>query len=53
MLSLGERPFRSILHITVTQKLKDHNELLQNKVAKAEESEEKLKQPNRRLSFYQ
>ena len=31
------------------QKLKDDNELLQNKAAKAEESEEKLKQHNRRL----
>ena len=30
-------------------KLKDDNELLQNKAAKAEESEEKLKQHNRRL----
>ena len=31
------------------QKLNNDNELLQNKAAKAEESEEKLKQHNRRL----
>ena len=47
----GEAPSTPPLdtRLLFRQKLTDDNELLQNKAAKAEESEEKLKQHNRRL----
>ena len=45
----GEAPSPLDTRLLFRQKLNDDNELLQNKAVKAEESEEKLKQHNRRL----
>ena len=46
---LGRAGQGPLAHPLFRQKLNDDNELLQNIAAKAEESEEKLKQHNRRL----